>query len=77
MRRRRQVEASKWDEIGDMLTDKAWTDLGIGDILRFKKNGHDIELKVMRMNKKKRKCYVQQIRTYTLAEVEAAAEQKV
>lgn len=72
---RKTVDTSKWEEIGEMLTDKAWRELGVGSLLRFNKDGRIIELKIMRMSKKRKRCYVQQIRTYTQAEVDAMAAQ--
>jgi hypothetical protein len=74
---RRKQDTAKWEEIGAELTDTAFQRLGITDILRFNKDGRITEWKVMRMNKKKRKCYVQQVRTYTPAEFEALTETKV
>lgn len=71
---RRRQDTSKWDEIGDDLTDLAFAKLGLGDILRFKQDGRVIDMKIMRMNKKKRKCFVQQVRTYTPDEVEAMSK---
>lgn len=74
---RRRQDTSEWEEIGDMLTDTAWASFGVGDLMRFAKDGRVTDWKVKRINKKKRKCYVQQVRTYTPEEIEAMAKKSV
>ena len=70
---RRKQDTSRWDDIGSDLTDEAFEHLGVSDILRFNKDDRITEWKVMRINKLKRKCFVQQVRTYTVEELEAAS----
>lgn len=74
---RRRQDTSKWEEIGDILTETAWTSFGVGDLMRFEKDGRVTDWKIKRINKKKRKCYVQQVRTYTPEEIEAMAGKSV
>ncbi|MBO1267082.1 hypothetical protein [Arthrobacter cavernae] len=55
---------SNWEEIGSELTDAAFAKLKVGNILRFQSDDGETELKIMRINAKKRKCFVRPVKTF-------------
>jgi hypothetical protein len=62
---------ANWEEIGADLTDEAFERLKVGNILRFKnKDGGETELKIMKLNKKSKKCFVQPVKTFTPEELD-------
>lgn len=61
-------------EIGDDLTDHAFENLKIGDVLRFKNEGGDTELRIVNMNKSKRKCWVRPVKTFTPEELDGTVK---
>lgn len=57
-------------EISDMLTPEAFTKLKRGQMLRFKDGDTFTELRIVRINKRKRTCFAEQITTMTPEEFE-------
>ena len=65
----------EWENIGEELTERAMEQLGVGDILRFKDDdGKITELKIMRMKKSQKHCWVKKTKTYTMQEIDEMAK---
>jgi hypothetical protein len=62
--------SNNWIEIGSELTDNAFEQLNVGHILRFRDGDGFNELKVMKINKKSRKCFVRPVKTFTPEELD-------
>ena len=61
-------------EIGDDLTDHAFKELKVGDVLRFKNEGGETELRITNMNKATRKCWVRPVKTFTPEELDGTVK---
>lgn len=63
--------SEKLVDISDMLTDKGFKDLKRGNVLRF---NDGTELRIVRLNRRKRTCYAERITTMTVEEFDAKYE---
>lgn len=59
-------------DIGADLTDKAFKDLNVGNVLRFRSEKGDMEFKIVKMNRKSRKCFVRQVVTFDPEELDGS-----
>lgn len=57
------------EEISDILTDKAFKELKIGQILMFNYEGSRNEYKITKINRKAKRCWVKKVTTYHPDEV--------
>lgn len=57
------------EEISDILTDKAFKELKIGQILMFNYEGSRNEYKITKINRKAKRCWVKKVTTYSTDEV--------
>lgn len=57
------------EEISDILTDKAFKDLKVGQILMFNYEGSRNDYKITKINRKSKKCWVKKVTTYSTDQV--------
>ncbi len=57
------------EEISDILTDKAFQELKVGQILMFSFEGSRNDYKITRINRKAKRCWVRKVTTYSPDEV--------
>lgn len=57
------------EEISDILTDKAFKDLKVGQILMFNFEGSRNDYKITKINRKSKKCWVKKVTTYSTDQV--------
>lgn len=57
------------EEISDILTDKAFKDLKVGQILMFNFEGSRNDYKITKINRKSKKCWAKKVTTYSTDQV--------
>lgn len=57
------------EEISDILTDKAFKDLKVGQILMFNYEGSRNDYKITKINRKSKKCWAKKVTTYSTDQV--------
>ena len=57
------------EEISDILTDKAFKDLKVAQILMFNYEGSRNDYKITKINRKSKKCWVKKVTTYSTDQV--------
>lgn len=55
---------TKLIDISDILTDKAFKELKKGQVLRFQMEGSPTDLKIVRLNRRLKKCFAEEITLY-------------
>lgn len=61
---------SNSEEISDILTDKAFKELKIGQILMFSFEGSRNDYKITKINRKSKKCWAKKVTTYSTDEID-------
>lgn len=57
-------------DISEELTDAAFEKLNVGHILRFRDGDGELELKIVKINRKSKKCFATPVKTFTPEELE-------
>jgi len=60
---------SNSEEISDILTDKAFKELKIGQILMFSFEGSRNDYKITKINRKAKRCWAKKVTTYSTDDV--------
>jgi hypothetical protein len=63
------------EEISDILTDKAFKELKIGQILMFNYEGSRNEYKITKINRKAKRCWVKKVTTYSPDKIDIKDDQ--
>lgn len=66
----------KWEEISELLTDKAKKELKTGQVLIFEQEGSKVEWKVRRIDRKRNKFYIAPVYLMTPEELNKKLEGK-